>query len=420
MEVLFDRCCGLDVHREQVTACVLISDRGKLKKEIRQFSTFTERLEELARWLDENGVTHVGMESTGVYWKPVYYVLEEAQRFELIVGNAHHIKNVPGRKTDMKDAEWIAHLVRVGLIRKSYVPPPPLRDLRDLVRYRKSLLHAQTAERNRLHKLLETANIKLGSVASDVFGKSGRKMLAAIVAGQTDPLALAELAEGLLRKKLPDLRLALTGRLRDHHRMLLKMQLDRLDEVERHIAALEAEIAIRLAPYRQQVENLDTIPGVDQNAAAAIIAELGPDMSVFPSVGHAAAWASVAPGCNESAGKRRHAAARKGNMFLLTALCEAAMAARNQKGTYLRDKYYRLKGRRGPKRALVAIAHKILIAAYHILRDGVPYQDLRDTYLDSLDKTRVTRNLVRRLERLGHHVTLAPIHPPEPSPQGIS
>lgn len=420
MEVLVDRCCGLDVHKEQVTACLLISEGGKAKKQIRKFSTFTEHLEELADWLKQNGVTHVAMESTGVYWKPVYFVLEETQGFELIVGNAHHIKNVPGRKTDMKDAEWIAHLVRVGLIRKSYVPPPALRDLRDLTRYRKSLLHAQTAERNRLHKLLETANIKLGSVASDVFGKSGRKMLAAIVSGQMDPIALAELAEGLLRKKLPELRLALTGRLRDHHRMILKMQLDRLEEVERHIAALEAEIAKRLEPYRQHAENLDTIPGVDQNAAAAILAELGPDMSIFPSVAHAAAWASVAPGCNESAGKRRHAAARKGNVYLLTTLSESAMAAKNTKGTYLRDKYYRLKGRRGPKRALVALAHKILIAAYHILRDGVPYRDLRDTYLDSLDQSRVTRTLVRRLERLGHRVILEPISNPRPSPEGIS
>jgi len=407
MDVMIDRCCGLDVHKEQVTACLLVSEGGKTKKWLRKFSTFTEQLEDLGRWLKENGVTHVAMESTGVYWKPVYFVLEEAGGLELIVGNAHHIKNVPGRKTDMKDAEWIAHLVRVGLIKKSYVPPPPLRDLRDLTRYRKSLMHAQTAERNRLHKLLESANIKLGSVASDIFGKSGRKMLAAIVAGETDPAALAELAEGLLRKKLPDLRRALTGRLREHHRLILRMQLARLEEVEAHIEALEHEIGARLEPFRRHADNLDTIPGVDKNAAASIIAELGPDMSVFPSVQHAAAWASVAPGCNESAGKHRRAAARKGNVYLLTTLAEAAMAAKNTKGTYLRDKYYRLKGRRGPQRALVAIAHKILIAAYHVLRDGVPYRDLSDVYLDALDRSRVTRNLVRRLERLGHRVTIS-------------
>lgn len=411
MEVLVDRCCGLDVHKEQVTACLLVTEGRKARKELRRFSTFTNSLEDLARWLKENGATHVGMESTGVYWKPVYAVLEEAGELDLIVGNAHHMKNVPGRKTDMKDAEWIAHLIRVGLVRKSYVPPPDIRDLRDLTRYRRSLLHAQTSERNRLHKLLETANIKLGNVASDIFGKSGRKMLAAIVDGVIDAEVLAELAEGLLRKKIPDLRLALTGKVRDHHRLILKMQLERLEEIERHIANLEAEIVTRLQPYREQIKNLDTIPGVDANAAAAIFAELGPDMSVFPSVDNAAAWASVAPGCNESAGKHRRAAARKGNVHALTALAEAAMAAKNTKGSYLRDKYYRLKGRRGPKRALVAIAHKILVAAYHIIRDGVPYVDLRDTYLDSLDKNRVTRSLVRRLERLGHHVTLEAISP---------
>lgn len=416
MEVLVDRCCGLDVHKEQVTACLLVTESGRARKSIRRFSTFTEDLQALGRWLAENGVTHVGMESTGVYWKPVYVVLEEASRFELIVGNATHMKNVPGRKTDMKDAEWIAHLVRVGLVRKSYVPTSDLRDLRDLTRYRKSLVDAQTAERNRLQKLLESANIKLGSVASDVFGKSGRKMLTAIVDGETDPVVLASLAEGLLRKKLSQLRSAFVGRLRDHHRQLLRMQLERLTEVERHVAALEAEIDRRMEPYRRQVQNLDTIPGVDSNGAAAIIAELGPSVSHFPSVQAAAAWASVAPGSNESAGKNRRAPARKGNVHLLTTLVQAAQAARNTRGTYLRDKYYRLKARRGGQRALVAVAHKILIAAYYILRDGVPYKDLGETFLDSLDKNQVTRNLVRRLERLGHHVTLAQASPPTAMP----
>jgi transposase len=406
--VVVERSCGLDVHKEQVTVCVLVSESsGKARKQIRTFSTFTNELLKLADWLHAEGVTQVGMESTGVYWKPVYAVLESAGGLELIVGNAQHMKNVPGRKTDVKDAEWIARLVRFGLIRKSFVPPLDLRDLRDLVRYRRSVVQARSAERNRLQKILETANVKLASVASDVFGKSGMAMLRAMVAGETDPKKLAALAQGHLRKKIPQLEAALDGRLREHHRFILASQITRLDEADGHVSTLEAEIAARVARYRADIDLLSTIPGVKEHIAPALLAEIGNEMSAFASPGHLASWASICPGNNESAGKQRTGKTRKGNVHLRTTLVEAASAAVKTKGTYLRDKYFRLKARRGHKRAIVAVAHKIIIAAYHVLTKRVPYQDLGETYLDRLDEHRVASNLVRRLERLGYNVTVA-------------
>ena len=361
----------------------------------------------LAEWLHAEGVTHVAMESTGVYWKPVYAVLEAAGGLELVVGNAQHMKNVPGRKTDVKDAEWIAKLLRFGLIRKSYVPPADLRDLRDLVRYRRAVVQARSAERNRLQKLLETANVKLASVASDVFGKSGIAMLRAMAGGETDARKLAALAEGLLRKKTRELEAALDGRLREHHRFMLKMQLTRLDEADHHVQQLDEEIASRLAPFRAHVELLSTVPGVKEQLSAAILSEIGPDMSAFAGPGHIASWACVCPGNNESAGKRLSGRTRKGNVHLKVALVEAANAAIRTKRTYLRDKYFRLKARRGHKRAVVAIAHKILVAVYQVLAQRVPYKDFGETYLDTLDHRRVASNLVRRLERLGYAVAIS-------------
>jgi transposase len=409
METLVSRACGLDVHRDEVTACVAIAEDGrKPRREIRRFRTFTADLIELGRWLKECGVTHVGMESTGVFWKPVYVVLEEVGGFTLIVGNAQHMKNVPGRKTDQKDAEWIAKLVQHGLVRPSYVPAPELRDLRDLVRYRRSLVNARSAERNRLQKVLQTANVKLASVASDVFGKSGMKMLRAMADGETDPGVLASLAEGLLRKKIGELRVALDGRLREHHRFMLRQQLKRLEDADAAVAALDEEIDRRLQPHHAVVELLCTIPGVDRIGAAALVAEIGTDVKAFPSSQHLAAWAGICPGNHESAGKSRSVKARKGNVHLRTALVEAAQAARNKRGSYLRDKYYRLKARRGGKRAIVAIAHKILVAAYHILHRRRPYQDLGEAYLDNLNQQRTVDNLVRRLERMGWEVQLQP------------
>jgi transposase len=405
MEAIVECCCGLDVHQATVVACLLKGAPGKKpQKEIRSFGTKTRELIELRDWLREQGCTHVGMEATGIYWKPVYAVLEDD--FNLVVGNAHHIKNVPGRKTDVKDSEWIADLLRHGLISKSFVPPKPIRELRDLLRYRRKLVENRTAERNRLQKLLETANIKLASVASDVFGVSGMAMLRALVRGDATPAEMAQLAKKLLRRKIPELELALEGRVEEHHRFILEMQLSRLEQLDGHIASLDVRIDAKLTPYREQHRRLGTIPGVDRVLAAVLIAELGVDMSVFKSMGHLAAWAGACPGNNESAGKSRRSQTRKGNVHLMTALVEAAHCASRKKDTYLKDKFFRLKARRGYQRAAVAIAHKILKAAYVILSSGAEFHELGTSYLDAVDARRVTTNLVRRLERLGYAVTL--------------
>ncbi len=405
MQTLVERGCGLDVHQATVVACLLIVlKNGRVHKQMRTFGTTTRELLTLRDWLLSEGCTHVAMESTGVYWKPVYAILEGA--LEIVVANAQHVKKVPGRKTDVKDAEWIADLLCHGLLRSSFVPPKPIRELRDLMRYRRKLTESQAAERNRLLKLLETTNIKLASVASDVFGVSGRLMLEALAQGKATPQEMAELAKGLLRKKIPELEPALEGRLEEHHRFLLELQLRRLEAAEEDLAALQQCIQEKLKPYAKQLALLDEIPGVDWTVAAVIIAELGVDMSVFGSASQLASWAGVCPGNNESAGKRRSSRVPKGNVYLKTALVEAANAATRAKGTYLRDKFFRLKARRGYKRALVAVAHKILVAIYHMLSQEVCYNDLGDLYLDRLNKHHLTRNLVHRLERLGYTVTL--------------
>jgi transposase len=407
VETIIEKCCGLDVHQGTVVACVLTgSPNGKVHKEIRTVSTFTRDLLALRDWLEELGITHVGMESTGVYWKPVYAVLEE--HFELIVGNAQHIKQVPGRKTDVKDSEWIARLVRHGLIRPSFVPPKPLRELRELLRYRRKLVESRSAERNRTMKLLETANVKLSSVASDVFGVSGLAMLRAIAGGEANAETLADLAKGQLRKKLPELTLALDGRVQEHHRFMLRLQLRRLEQVDADIAELEARIDEKLTPYQEQRRRLAQIPGISAVLAAVLIAEIGVDMTVFKSAEHLASWAGICPGNDESAGKRRSGKATKGNVFLKTALVEAAHAASRAKGTYLKDKFHRLKARRGAKRAGVAIGHKILTSAYVMLSRNVDYADLGETYLDRIDKGRTVAALRRRIERLGFDVNVVP------------
>lgn len=403
MEAIVERCCGLDVHQKTVVACVLIGapDR-KPRKELRTFGTTTRELEELRGWLRSLGCTHVGMESTGIYWVPVYSVLEG--HFELIVGNATHIKNVPGRKTDVKDAEWIAHLIRFGLVRKSFVPPKWQRGLRDLTRYRRKLVEAQAAERNRLQKLLEACNVKLASVASDVFGKSGRAMIRALVEGRATAEEMAQLAKGALRKKLGELVLALEGRMEPHHRFVLDMQLRRVEDIEANIERLDAKIDEVIAPHRAVFDRLLTIPGVDWAVAVTIIAELGVDMSVFPSSAHAAAWAGVCPGNNESAGKRSKGTKRRGNVHLSTALIQAGMAASKTKNTYLKARFWKIAGRAGKKRAAVAVAHSILIAVYEMLRAGEDYADLGSDYLDRFLKRQAEQHLVRRLEALGYEV----------------
>ena len=405
MQTLVERGCGLDVHQATVVACLLIVRKdGRVQKQLRTFGTTTRELLSLREWLLSEGCTHVALESTGVYWKPVYAILEGA--FQIVVANAQHVKKVPGRKTDVKDAEWIADLLCHGLLRSSFVPPQPIRELRDFTRYRRKLVESRSAERNRLLKVLETANIKLASVATDVFGTSGRLMLRALIEGKSTPQEMAELAQKRLRSKIPQLELALEGKLEEHHRFLLKLQLDRLERVESDLAALEQRIQEKLQPYAAQLALLQGIPGVERTLAAVIIAELGVDMSVFQSVSQLASWAGVCPGNNESAGKRKSSRIPKGNVYLKTALVEAANSAARAKGTYLRDKFYRLKARRGYKRAAVAIAHKILVSIYHMLSQNVSYNDLGDRYLDNLNKHHLTRNLVHRLERLGYSVTL--------------
>ena len=405
MQTLVERGCGLDVHQATVVACLLIVlKKGKVQKQIRTFGTTTRELVSLREWLLSEGCTHVAMESTGVYWKPIYAILEGA--FEIVVANAQHVKKVPGRKTDVKDAEWIADLLCHGLLRSSFVPPKPIRELRDLTRYRRKLVESRSAERNRLLKLLESANIKLATVASDVFGASGLLMLQTLVEGKATPQEMAELAKKQLRKKIPELELALEGKMEEHHRFLLRVQLRRLQSVEQDLGILEHRIQEKLKPYAAELTLLDEIPGVDGTLAAGIIAEMGVDMSVFESVSQLASWAGVCPGNNESAGKRKSSRIPKGNVYLKTALVEAANAAAKAKGTYLRDKFYRLKARRGYKRAAVAVAHKILVAIYHMFSHRVCYNELGDAYLDHLNKHHLTRNLVHRLERLGYTVTL--------------
>src|SRR5215471_12030575 len=405
MQTLVERGCGLDVHQATVVACLLHVRRdGRVEKQQRTFGTTTRELVSLREWLLSQGCGHVAMESTGVYWKPVYAILEGA--FQIVVANAQQVKKVPGRKTDVKDAEWIADLLCHGLLRSSFVPPQPIRELRDLTRYRRKLVESRSAERNRLLKVLETANIKLASVATDVFGTSGRLMLRALIEGKATSQEMADLAKKKLRSKIPQLELALEGKLEEHHRFLLKLQLHRLERVESDLAALEQHIQEKLQPYATQLALLQEIPGVERTLAAVIIAELGVDMSVFQSVSQLASWAGVCPGNNESAGKRKSSRIPKGNVYLKTALVEAANSPARAKGTYLRDKFYRLKARRGYKRAAVAIAHKILVSTYHMLSQNVSYNDLGDLYLDRLNAHPLTRNLVHRLERLGFEVTL--------------
>lgn len=407
MRTLIKRCCGLDVHQAVIVACVLVGTAGrKVRSEVRSFATTTAGLLTLRDWLKQERCTHVGMESTGVYWRAIYALLED--EYTLVVGNAQRIKNVPGRKTDVQDSEWIADLLRHGLIPPSFVPPRPLRMLRDLLRFRRSLVEARTNCRNRILQVLESANIKLANVASDVFGVSGMAMLKALAAGGKTPAEIAALAKGLLRKKLSQLELALHGSMSDDHRFMLAELLKSLAQEGERIAAVEQRIDEKLAPYRAQHDLLSTIPGVDHIGAATMIAEHGVDMTAFGSAQRLAAWAGVAPGNNQSGPRRRRAPTRKGNIHLKTALHTAAVSAARTKATYLRDKYHRIKARSGPGRAAGAVAHKIVIAAYHILTTGKPYRDLGPTYLDTRNRRRTEHHLIHRLEQMGYHVTLAP------------
>jgi transposase len=408
MELLIERCAGLDVHKASVTATVRIPDQvGGRLQQTRSFRATTAGLVLLGDWLASFGVTVVGMESTGVYWRPVYYLLEDD--FQCWLLNAAHLRNVPGRKTDVADSVWICQLVEHGLLRPSFVPPKPIRELRDLTRYRKALIQERTREAQRLQKVLEDAGIKLGTVASDVLGVSGRAMLDALVAGTHDPAVLAELAKGRLRAKLPALREALEGRFRAHHALLLGELLAHLDYLDEAIDRLSTKVARVVARFSPLLALLITIPGVSQRTAEVILAEIGTDIGQFPSAGHLASWAGMCPGNNESAGKHRAGTTRKGSRWLRVALIEAANAAARGKGTYLASQYARLKGRRGHKKAIVAVAHSILVIAWHLLSTGQPYSDLgADWFLQRHSSEAYRNRLVRQLERMGHKVTLEP------------
>lgn len=407
MEVIYKRCCGLDVHKETVVACLLIREGGKVLKEIRTFLTMTVDLVVLHDWLKAHQVTHVAMESTGIYWRPVFNLLEED--FTVLLVNAAHIKAVPGRKTDVKDCEWIADLLSHGLLRGSFIPPEPIRDLRDLTRYRKSLTDERVREVNRLQKFLEAANIKLSSVATDVMGVSGRAMLEALTAGSTDPQVLSELAKGRLRKKLPELKKALQGRFRSHHRFMVAEILTHLDFLDEAIERVSQEVSSRIAPFSRKVELMDLVPGINQRVAEGVLSEMGVEMSSFPSHRHVASWAGLCPGNNESAGKRKSGRIRKGNQWLRRYLIEASWAAVRKRGTYLSALYYRLVPRRGKKKAIVAVAHALLVMIYHILKDQVPYYELGSDHFNKLNVAYVQRHHVKRLESLGFKVILEPL-----------
>ena len=367
----------------------------------------TQELLALVDWLQEAGVTHVAMESTGVYWWPIYNLLEA--QFTVLVVNARHLKAVPGRKTDVKDAEWIAELLQHGLVRGSFIPDHPQRELRELTRYRATLVQERARVVQRLQKVLEETNLKLGSVITDITGVSGRAILGALVAGQTDPASLAQLAKGRLRKKLPELEQSLVGIVQPHHRFLLVEQLSHLDFMDEAINRVSQEIGERLCPFEAQVQGLDTIPGVNERIAQVMLAEVGIDLSRFPSAHHLASWAGICPGNQESGGKRQSGKTRKGSPWLRAALIEAAHGAAKSKGTYLSAQFRRLVSRRGKKKALVAVAHSILVIAYHVLTRRGIYQELGGNYFDERERRAVERRLTRRLERLGYQVTLKPI-----------
>ena len=409
MDIVHPRCCGLDVHAKAVTACVLASAVGSPgpRKEVRTFTTMPAELLALGDWLAAHGVTHVAMESTGVYWKPVWNVLEGT--FALLLVNPQHVKAVPGRKTDVKDAEWLADLWRHGLVRGSFVPDPAQRELRELTRLRATRVRIRAAEVNRLLKTLESAGLKLGAVVTDITGVSARAILEAILGGQSDAAALAELARGRLRAKNDELEQALVVVPSAHHRFLLGEHLALIAEMDEVIARLDDLIAERLAPVAEAVARLDTIPGVGRVVAEALLAEVGRDMGRFPTAKHLASWAGVCPGNHQSAGRRLSGKTRKGNRWLRTLLIEAAHAAGRERGTYLSAQYHRLVGRKGKQQAALAVAHSILVRVYCLLREGTTYHEPGAGWFDERDRTGAKRRLVQRLERLGYKVTVEPL-----------
>jgi transposase len=408
MEALHQRCAGLDVHKKTVVASVRLAEGSKVVTEVRTFATTTSGLLSLSDWLSGNGCTHVAMEATGVYWKPVWHVLSDGE-MELILANAAHVKNVPGRKTDVSDATWLAELLAHGLIRASFVPDGQTQELRVLLRTRKQLVREQTRHTQRIHKTLEDANIKIESELSDMLGKSGRAMLNAIIAGETDPARLAALAHPGVKSPQAKLQEALRGRVTAHHRFLLKLHLGQIDQLDAAISTIDSEIEANLAPFRTAVELVSTIPGVGPLGAQVIVSEIGTDMSRFPNAGHLLSWAGLCPRNDESAGKRRSTRLRKGAPWLKTMLVQCAWAAKRKKASYLQAQFLRLRSRRGPQKAICAVAASILTAVYHMLKDGTPYEDLGPDHFVRRSKTTQTQRLVRRLEHLGYTVDIKPL-----------
>jgi transposase len=405
MENIISCCAGLDVHKESVEADVRrIKVDGSRHHETRHWGTMTRDLLAMSDWMAAHGVTHVAMESTGVYWKPIYNILES--RFTVLLVNARHLKQVPGRKSDVRDCQWIAQLLQHGLLKGSFIPPRPQRELRDLTRHRTQLVEEKTRTANRIHKVLEDANIKLASVAGDILGVSGRAMLTALMEGEKDPVKLADFAQRKLRGKIPELEKALQGHLTEHHRFLLRLLWKQLAQQEELIAELDAKIGEQTRPFAEVIERLDTVPGVDRRVAEVVVAEVGTDMTPFPSDQHLASWAGMCPGNEESAGKRKRRRITPGNRWLKRTLAQAAWAASHTKNTYLASQYRRLAGRRGKKRALIAVGHSILVIFYHMLKEGTTYADLGGDFLDRLEPERLKRYYTKRLEKLGYKVTL--------------
>jgi transposase len=411
MEVLHQRCAGLDVHKKTVVAAVRLVVEGKVVKDAKTFETTTQGLLELSDWLSEHGCTHIAMEATGVYWKPVWHVLSDGD-FELVLANASHVKNVPGRKTDMNDAAWLAELLAHGLIRASFVPDGPTQELRALLRTRKQLVRERTRHTQRIHKTLEDANIKLDAVLSTVLGKSGRAILGAIVAGVSDPSQLAKLANANVKCSQDELREALRGRVTRHHRFLLQLHLGQIDGIDAAIATIDREVDEGLAPFRIAVELVSTAPGVNTLSAQAIVSEIGTDMSRFPTAGHLLSWAGLCPRNDASAGKRRSTRLRKGAPWLKTTLIQCAWAASRTKASYLQAQFLRLRARRGPQKAICAVAASLLTAIYHMLKNGTLYQDLGPDHFQRRSKTTHAQRLVKRLQHLGFAVEIKPVAAP--------
>jgi transposase len=408
MDLLHQRCAGLDVHKKTVVAAVRLATENKLVTEVKTFATTTAGLLALSDWLSENGCTHVAMEATGVYWRPVWHVLSDGE-LELILANAGHVRNVPGRKTDVNDATWLAELLAHGLIRASFVPDGQTQELRALLRTRKQLVRERTRHTQRIHKTLEDANIKLDAELSDVLGKSGRAMLEAMVAGESDPVRLAALAHRGVKSSQVELQEALRGRVTRHHRFLLKLHLGQIDGLDAAIATIDGEVEANLAPFRTAVELVSTIPGVSTLSAEVIVSEIGVDMSRFPTVGHLISWAGLCPRNDQSAGKRRSTRLRKGAQWLKTTLVQCAWAAKNKKASYLQAQFRRLLTRRGPQKAICAVAASILTAVYHMLKDGTPYEDLGPDHFNRRSKMTQSQRLVRRLQQLGYAVDIKPL-----------